>query len=213
MTASSEAHDPSSAPPSATQADELLEALGRLRGRRGHRGGPGAGHGGAHGGFPGVSPDSHHRHDQRGTFPTHPGAASDPEDGHDWAAHGQRGLRERSGGPALLRLLATLLREDTPLSVSELAALIGVDQPRASRLVQQAVERGHAEREADPHDARRTRVRITDSGKQMVHGIRGRQRDDATTALRALAEPEREELLRLLDKLADAWPQPRAPRP
>lgn len=212
MTASPEAHDPSRTAPSPTQADALLESLGRLRGRRGHRGGPGSWPGGTPGGFPGGPHDARHPHDPREFFPSHPAPPGDFADGHDWAPHGRRGLRERSGGPALLRLLATLLREETPLSVSELAALIGVDQPRASRLVQQAVERGHAEREADPNDARRTRVRITESGQQMVQGVRGRQREDATAALLALTEPERNELIRLLEKLADAWPQPSSPR-
>ncbi|GAA2826887.1 hypothetical protein GCM10010471_05490 [Leucobacter komagatae] len=90
--------------------------------------------------------------------------------------------------------------------MSELAEHIGVDQPRASRLVQQAVALGHAERQADPADARRTRVRLTESGEQLVHGVRNRQRDEASTALEALDSNERSELLRLIRKLADAWP-------
>ena len=117
-----------------------------------------------------------------------------------------RGHRERAGGPALLRLLGALAHAEEPLSISELAERIGVDQPRASRLVQQAVELGHAVREADPGDARRTRVRLTDTGEHLVHGVRDRQRHDATSALAALAPDERTELLRLMAKLAQAWP-------
>ena len=51
-----------------------------------------------------------------------------------------------------------------PLSVSELGDAVGVDQPRASRLVQQGVELGLVRREADPDDARRTRIALTDQG-------------------------------------------------
>ncbi|UTX54643.1 winged helix-turn-helix transcriptional regulator [Leucobacter aridicollis] len=107
-----------------------------------------------------------------------------------------------------MRMLGVLAHSPEPLSISELAEHIGVDQPRASRLVQQAVALGHAEREADPADARRTRVRLTGAGEQLVHGIRNRQRDEATTALAALDDAERVELLRLVQKLADAWPTP-----
>ena len=39
------------------------------------------------------------------------------------------------------------------MSVTELATEIGVDQPRASRLVQAAVHEGLVVREADPDDA------------------------------------------------------------
>ncbi|NYD25491.1 hypothetical protein BJ960_000294 [Leucobacter aridicollis] len=38
--------------------------------------------------------------------------------------------------------------------------------------------------------------------------MRNRQRDEAATALAALDESERSELLRLIGKLADAWPAP-----
>lgn len=105
-----------------------------------------------------------------------------------------------------MRMLGVLAHSPEPLSVSELAEHIGVDQPRASRLVQQAVALGHAEREADPADARRTRVRLTESGEQLVHGVRNQQRDEASTALEALDANERSELLRLIGKLANAWP-------
>jgi DNA-binding MarR family transcriptional regulator len=48
--------------------------------------------------------------------------------------------------------------------VSELGEAIGVDQPRAPRLVQQSVEMGLVQREADPDDARRTRIALTPVG-------------------------------------------------
>lgn len=177
--------------PSEHEAEALVEALSRLRGRRGHRGG--------------LPHEPGHRFEQGRRL----------EQGHRFEP-GPHGARERTGGtggaggrggPALLRLLGTLVRAQTSLSVSELAEHIGVDQPRASRLVQQAVELGHAVREADPEDARRTRVRVTDSGAQLVHGVRGRQREHASTALAGLSPQERRELLRLMGKLADAWPE------
>jgi DNA-binding MarR family transcriptional regulator len=110
------------------------------------------------------------------------------------------------GGPARFRLLEALTAASGPLSVGELAEAIGVDQPRASRLVQQCVDLGLARREVDPDDARRTRVALTEEGAALVRRFRGERRDAVGTALQALSEPERAELARLLTKLADAWP-------
>ncbi|WP_198141972.1 MarR family winged helix-turn-helix transcriptional regulator [Leucobacter komagatae] len=188
----------------------------------GGKGGPGGwrGQGEWDGGLrPGTSQDpretrssGEHEHEhEREREHEHEHGARRPDFGGDrrWPGHGAgspRGHRERAGGPALLRLLGALAHAEEPLSISELAERIGVDQPRASRLVQQAVELGHAVREADPGDARRTRVRLTDTGEHLVHGVRDRQRHDATSALAALAPDERTELLRLMAKLAQAWP-------
>lgn len=113
----------------------------------------------------------------------------------------------RLGGPARLRLLEALAAASAPLSVSEIGAAVGVDQPRASRLVQQAVEMGLVRREADPGDARRTRVALTENGLAMVRGFRGERRTAVDSALGGFTAAERAELARLLTKLADSWPQ------
>lgn len=110
------------------------------------------------------------------------------------------------GGPARVRLLEALAAASHPLSIGELADAVGVDQPRASRLVQQCVELGLVAREVDPHDARRTRVALTGEGSAMVRRFRGERRDAVETALRAFTDAERAELARLLAKLASAWP-------
>lgn len=112
----------------------------------------------------------------------------------------------RLGGPARLRLLDALDAASAPLTVGEIADAVGVDQPRASRLVQQCVDLGFVRREADPDDARRTRVALTDAGAAIVRGFRGERRDAVDTALEGLTESERAELARLLTKLADNWP-------
>jgi DNA-binding MarR family transcriptional regulator len=90
--------------------------------------------------------------------------------------------------------------------VSELGEAIGVDQPRASRLVQQAADRGLVRREADPDDARRTRIALTDEGARLARGYRGERRERLQAALSEFTPDERAELARLLTKLAAAWP-------
>jgi len=118
---------------------------------------------------------------------------------------GWPGGHGRFAGPARLRLLEALAAASTPLSVSEIADRIGVDQPRASRLVQQCVGLGFVQREADPDDARRTRIVLTDEGSRIVKGFRGNRRAAIEDALADFSDAERAELARLLTKLADAW--------
>lgn len=111
----------------------------------------------------------------------------------------------RFGGPARVRMLEALAAASSPLSVSDLGAAIGVDQPRASRLVQQGVAHGWVRREADPDDARRTRIALTDEGRTLAKGMRGERREMLGNALAAFTDEERMELARLLGKLADNW--------
>ncbi|MFT3875940.1 MAG: MarR family transcriptional regulator [Propioniciclava sp.] len=108
---------------------------------------------------------------------------------------------------ARFRLLEVLAAASAPPSVSELAVSMGVDQPRASRLVQAAVEAGHVRREADPADARRTQVVLTDEGRAIVERTHGERMSAVERALDGFTDAEREQLATLLGKLADAWPR------
>lgn len=162
--------------------DAIASALARLRGRG--RGGHGPGR-----------PGEHHFHDGHGR-----GGGRSPLAG-PWGTDAAR-----TGGPARMRLLEALAAASHPLSVSEVGDAIGVDQPRASRLIQQAVEFGFVRREADPNDARRTRVALTDEGARLARGFRGQRREHVSEALTGFTAEERTELARLLTKLADGWP-------
>lgn len=182
-------------------ADAIAAALARLRGRRMPRPpwgeGPGPhGHGHGHGGPHGAG--------MRGgpQFPGHGGGW-----GHGTPPHGAPPWAARIGGPARMRMLEALAAASHPLSVGEIADAVGVDQPRASRLVQQAVQLDLVRREADPDDARRTRVALTDAGTRLVRGFRGERREAIDAALSGFTDDERAELARLLTKLADSWPR------
>ena len=180
----------------AEPADAIAAALARLRGRRMPR--PPWEHGaGPH------HADHGHPHNApwgRGGKHRGPGAPS-------WAGAPPWGGAARIGGPARMRLLEALAAASAPLSVGEIADAVGVDQPRASRLVQQAFELGLVRREADPDDARRTRVALTDAGTRHLRGFRGERREAIDAALSGFNDAERAELARLLTKLADAWPK------
>lgn len=182
-------------------ADAIAAALAKLRGRRMPR--PPW--------DPGHNP-SHETPADASFSPSHPHRGEPPwMRGH----HGRGGApgmppwagAVRMGGPARLRMLEALAAASGPLSVSELAASVGVDQPRASRLVQQAAQMGLVRREADPEDARRTRIVLTENGTALVRGFRGERRETIDSALGAFTDDERVELARLLTKLADSWPR------
>jgi DNA-binding MarR family transcriptional regulator len=166
-------------------AEAIAAALARIRGRRGPR------------------------------PPWADGAMPGPEHwmhgGPHRGSHGRGmppwGPQARFAGPARLRLLEALVAASGPLTVSAIADAVGVDQPRASRLVQQAVDMGLVRREADPDDARRTRIVLTDTGSALVRGFRGDRRETIASALDGFTDAERSELARLLTKLADAWPR------
>ncbi|WP_336500346.1 MarR family winged helix-turn-helix transcriptional regulator [Microbacterium paraoxydans] len=177
-------------PASADAAEAIAQALSRLRGRRPGPGGRGSGgpHG-AHGHGPHGDTHEHFAH-HRG----HPGMPP-------WMTD----AGGRLGGPARLRMLEALAAAPEPLSVSALGQAIGVDQPRASRLVQQGVQAGFVRREADPDDARRTRIALTEEGRRLARGMRGERREMLGRALESFTEKERTELARLLTKLADNW--------
>lgn len=174
-------------------SEAIAQALSRLRGRRpGERGAGGRAHGGPHGWRGGPHG---HEHGHGDPFAhSHPGTPpwmTDPSG--------------RLGGPARMRMLEALAAASAPLSVSALGEAIGVDQPRASRLVQQGVDRGYVRREADPDDARRTRIALTDEGRRVARGMRGERREMLGRALAAFTPEESAELARLLNKLADNW--------
>lgn len=178
-------------PDAASDLDAIAQALSRLRGR-------------GRGPFEHEGPHGDGPHSHRGG----------PHERGPWA-HGGPGMRGRAewaagarfGGPARMRLLDALATASHPLSVSEVGEAIGVDQPRASRLIQQSVELGLVRREADPDDARRTRVALTEEGARFARGFRGQRREHLSEALADFSPEERADLVRLLTKLAEAWPQ------
>lgn len=220
-----------------TSADDdsqkIAEALTRLQWSRGPGGGPrgfgppgGAGGFGGHPGFGGPRRGdfpfgrgrrSHGTGDERPPHGHHdPREEESPrgedrhdsdhgqhEDEHDWRAK----FGGHFGGRAQLRLLIALAQAGRSLGVSAIGDAIGVDQPRASRLVSQGVELGLLQREADPDDARRTLIALTDKGRTISTRFRGAQRESVDLALDGFSDEERALLAQLLSRLADAWPR------
>ncbi|MEU7312938.1 MarR family transcriptional regulator [Streptomyces sp. NPDC007083] len=113
---------------------------------------------------------------------------------------------ERTGphaGPpdAVVELVdAVAAAAGSSLTVTEAATVLGVDQPRASRLAAQAQDAGLLRREADQRDGRRSLLVLTDEGWALLARVRQFRGSIVAEALRDWPEPDRAALARLLTR-------------
>ncbi len=124
---------------------------------------------------------------------------------------GRRGRPDGSLGRAarfrMLDVLEAAERDGTTYSISTLAPAIGVDQPRASRLVQEAVDRGLVSRVTDPADARRTLIQLTAAGRKQIGEVRTHRRSAVEQALATFTPQEAREFADLFARFVRAWPR------
>ncbi|MEV5838136.1 MarR family winged helix-turn-helix transcriptional regulator [Nocardia sp. NPDC052112] len=104
---------------------------------------------------------------------------------------------------AVFRVLDAVAGADAD-TVGTLAPALGVDQPRASRLVAQAVSSGLLERAADQRDGRRAVLRLTPTGRDAVTVARDGRRAAMAAAMSDWTDRERAEFARLLGQFVDA---------
>lgn len=170
---------------------------GGFPGHLGHGAGHAAGHGAGHGENPG---------EQDGPGPH--GLHVRPEFGRGRGHGSMGGPHARRLGDALgaarFRLLDRLLEGSA--SISELADAIGVDQPRASRLVSDAAARGLVERTPDPADARRIVVQLSAAGREFLETMKDSRRSAVTNALDGFTDEETATFAALLSRFVAAWP-------
>jgi DNA-binding MarR family transcriptional regulator len=107
----------------------------------------------------------------------------------------------------MLEALAAAESDDRQLSVSSLATAIGVDQPRASRLVQEGVERGLVRRVPDPSDARRALLQLTAAGRSQLGDVQNHRRSAVEAALASFTPEEARTFAELFDRFVRAWPR------
>jgi DNA-binding MarR family transcriptional regulator len=122
--------------------------------------------------------------------------------GHPW--HGKGRHEHPFSTMARYRLLSQLDRLGSAASVTDLAAAIGVDQPRASRVVADCAARGLVERTTDPNDARRTLVTLTDAGRAVLEERRRERRAAVERSLDGFTPDERAQLAALLARFVAA---------
>ncbi len=144
--------------------------------------------------------DQQARRMQRG-----PGGPGGRHGRHGGPKHGIHGPDRSLGGAARFRLLDAL--EAGARTVSELADATGVDQPRASRLVADAAERGLLRRGVDPQDARRAVIELTPAGRDHLADAHQTRREAVESALAAFSIEETAQFADLLDRFVAAWPR------
>lgn len=110
--------------------------------------------------------------------------------------HGGRGGAHRGQG----RVLAMLAERDG-LSPRDLAALLRVQPPSLSELLDKLSRDGSIERRRHEEDQRMSAVFLTEKGRAMVDEVRQARKDAAEATLAGLTAEEQENLSALLDKL------------
>lgn len=110
--------------------------------------------------------------------------------------HGGRGGAHRGQG----RVLALLAERDGQ-SPRDLAALLRVQPPSLSELLDKLSRDGSIERRRHEEDQRMSAVFLTEKGRAMVDEVRQARKDAAETTLAGLTAEEQENLSALLDKL------------
>jgi DNA-binding MarR family transcriptional regulator len=91
------------------------------------------------------------------------------------------------------------------MTVNGVADALGVDQPRASRLVARAVGDGLVRRGADPADGRRSVLALTRRGKRVLADGHRTRRDAVRAAVADWSPEDRETFARLLSAYLRSW--------
>ncbi|WP_141576035.1 MarR family transcriptional regulator [Actinomadura sp. WMMA1423] len=100
-------------------------------------------------------------------------------------------------------LLWILAREPEGMTVSQLAASLGVEPPTATRSLARLEGGGWFRREAVPSDRRQVRIVVTDAGHELVPGIERAWAELAEEALGEASAAEREAALGALERAND----------
>jgi len=106
-----------------------------------------------------------------------------------------------SADEALLAVL-DVVEEDSdtgqPSTTTSAAARLGVDQPRASKLIARAVDQGLLHRAADQHDGRRSLLMLTPAGRDYLDAVHRHRRQAFARAMQGWSREQRETFAELL---------------
>ena len=94
------------------------------------------------------------------------------------------------------------------ISVTELTALVGVDQGSVSRTVERLIQQDLVQRERDPSDGRATRLKLTAAGRKLVPKLAEAADRNDQRFFEPLKARERSELARMVRKLVEAHDAP-----
>jgi DNA-binding MarR family transcriptional regulator len=96
-------------------------------------------------------------------------------------------------------------RPGEEMSVGLVAARLGVDASRGSRIVAEAVKSGYVRRVASQEDGRRIHLELTDAGRSVVEATRRTRQEHFAKAMSGWTEQERAEFARLLSRFVHTY--------
>ena len=105
----------------------------------------------------------------------------------------------------LFRIFTLLAQSKTPPTMSELSAHLNLPFSSATRLIDWLVRARFVERLPDPHDRRVVRVHMTSSGEQLYQISMDYNKQQIAHLLKDFSTTEQAQLLRLMNKLLDAF--------
>jgi DNA-binding MarR family transcriptional regulator len=118
---------------------------------------------------------------------------------------------ERDQGPAvsltvteLLDLVESQAASGQTSTVTGLARLLNVDQPRASKIAREATAAGLIYRASDKHDGRLSHLLLTSEGQACLDQVHQHRRAQATAAMNGWSAAERDTFAGLLTKFIAA---------
>jgi DNA-binding MarR family transcriptional regulator len=102
---------------------------------------------------------------------------------------------------AQYRTLGVLMREGTPLSMSELGKRLYISKPYMTVLVDQLIRNGHVQRIPDTRDRRVINIAITPEGRKHLKPVASRYKENVKNILSDLDRQDLEDLCQSLDNL------------
>jgi DNA-binding MarR family transcriptional regulator len=116
-----------------------------------------------------------------------------------------RNFGEGAVDPTVFGVLDAIEEMGRPCTVGEVAAALGVDQPRASRLVAGAVDDGLLVRLADQSDGRRTLVALTDRARDQLTRVHRFRQETFARAMADWPDDDRVTFARLITSFVDSF--------
>ena len=164
-----------------------------------------AGRGGPGRGFPHgpMGPGPGMEHPGCPGRPGRPGFPGGAAPGPGMSRPGRPGMDVPAVRPALSRerVLEVLLGETEGLRQRDVAERLHIGPPAMSEFVGHLENNGYLVREVDPQDRRATRLKLTEKGEARAWEVREERRERFARRFAALTDSEKQELLRLLQKL------------
>lgn len=103
-----------------------------------------------------------------------------------------------------------ILAFDGPRPTTALSVDVGVHQSTVTRATDQLVARGLTQKERDPADARRTLVRLTDAGQELVDSVMSARQEAVLEVLRRMRPADAVRATRALAAFTEQADAPRS---